>query len=260
MVDLAHEEAQPFLLLFAFGNILHGADDTHGSPPMSGTLEMNKSLHFHPADLGVSPLNPILMCGALRSGRMERCLAVRPKPFGVVWMHQLLQIFDRQHIRRNIENLSKTSIPRTHLGEHIVSPPPELGCVEGQLQTIFARLYLLAFDCKAHPANDEHQVSCHRAKRQQVRQCARVFNAESPAWRQQEEIGRSSAEHGAKKAWAEPANQRYEYNCGRIRNELDALKIWVESEPQHRGNPNGQESKGIGTYGARPQRGNINVE
>jgi len=42
MVDLAHEEAQPFLLLFAFGNILHGADDTHGSPPMSGTLEMNK--------------------------------------------------------------------------------------------------------------------------------------------------------------------------------------------------------------------------
>jgi len=115
MVDLAHEEAQPFLLLFAFGNILHGADDYSRLAADAGTLEKNKSLHST-SDLGVSPLNPILMCGALGADGWSAGLAVRPKPFGVVWMHQLLQIFDRQNIRRNSEKSLLKRLSPNHLG------------------------------------------------------------------------------------------------------------------------------------------------
>jgi hypothetical protein len=46
-----------------------------------------------------------------------------------------------------------------------------------------------------------------------------VFNVERPAWLRHEESGRSSAEHGAKKARTKPANQRCDCNCGKERNE-----------------------------------------
>jgi hypothetical protein len=41
---------------------------------------------------------------------------------------------------------------------------------------------LLALDCKAHPGNDDHQVSCQRAKQQQVSHISGVVNVERVAW------------------------------------------------------------------------------
>src|SRR5262249_36063049 len=73
MVARAREEVQPslvlvepFLVLFAFGNILYCADQAHRPPLIAAALELNKSLHLHPADPAVSPLNPVLMRGARR--------------------------------------------------------------------------------------------------------------------------------------------------------------------------------------------------
>jgi hypothetical protein len=68
MIDLAHEELQLFLVrlalglaLLAFGNVLDGADEAHGSPLMPGPLETSKPPHLYPMDLAVSPQNPVLM-------------------------------------------------------------------------------------------------------------------------------------------------------------------------------------------------------
>ena len=41
---------------------------------------------------------------------------------------------------------------------------------------------------------------------------------------------------------------------------MDAHNKWIESEPQHRGYPNGHKSEGIGPDSSRPQRGDIDVK
>jgi hypothetical protein len=104
---------------------------------------------------------------------------------------------------------------------------------------------LLVLDYHAHPANEDHAVECQRAKQQQVRHISWVFNAERPAWRKHEEIGRSSAEHRAKKARIEPADQRCDYNGGEEGNELGAHNIWINNQPQRRGNTNGHDGKRV---------------
>jgi hypothetical protein len=119
---------------------------------------------------------------------------------------------------------------------------------------------LLALDCKAHPANEHRAVSCQRAKQQEVRDISWVFNVERRAWLEHEEVGRSSAENGAKKARTEPADQRSDYNCGKERNELGAHNIWIDAEPQRRSSPGGHESEGGGSDSSRPQRGDIDIK
>jgi hypothetical protein len=59
---------------------------------------------------------------------------------------------------------------------------------------------------------------------------------------------------------AETADQRCDDSCRPERDEWDALNIWIESEPQHRGKPSGRESKGVGSDSSRPQRGDIDVK
>jgi hypothetical protein len=63
-----------------------------------------------------------------------------------------------------------------------------------------------------------------------------------------------------KKARAEPADQRCDYNCGKESNKLGAQKKWIESDPQRRGDPNGHDGKGVGSDSSRPQRGDIDVK
>jgi hypothetical protein len=68
--------------------------------------------------------------------------------------------------------------------------------------------------------------------------------------------------HGAKKACTEPADQRCDYDCGKERDELGAYKIWINCEPQGRGNHNGHEGEGegVGSDRSRQQRGDIDAK
>jgi hypothetical protein len=99
---------------------------------------------LHPADLAVSSPNPVLMVDVrLLIGRSERRLAVRPKPFRVLRMHPLHEVLDRYFIGGDLENFLKARIPRANAANRIVLPPPELRCVESELQTVFARLQVV---------------------------------------------------------------------------------------------------------------------
>src|SRR5258708_15983463 len=138
MIDFAHEEINLLLALLAFGSVLSGADEAREPSLTPGALEISKPMSLHPADLAVSPLNPVLMRVRLRIGGIERRLAVRPNPFRVVRMHPLHELLDRRLVSGKIENFLYARIHRDHAVERIVLPPPELGCVEGKLQTIFA--------------------------------------------------------------------------------------------------------------------------
>src|SRR5215470_2158532 len=132
---------------------------------------MDKPMSLHPADLAVSPQNPILMREAPRIGVIERCLMVRPKPFHVVRMYQLLHVVDRHLVNCKIENLFKTCISRDHVVEHIVSPPPKLSCVQGKLQTRLVLLQVLAFYCKAQPGNKDHAGKTRKDEEHEGWQC-----------------------------------------------------------------------------------------
>src|SRR6266446_2942245 len=136
MIDLAYEEVLLFLALLAFGNVLDGAN-AHGPALTPGTLEISKPESLHPADLAVSPPEPELGRGALRFGGIERRLK-GPNPFRVVRMHQPHDLFDGRLIFGNIENLLRAHIQRDHALVRIVLPRPELGYVDGNLQTRLA--------------------------------------------------------------------------------------------------------------------------
>jgi hypothetical protein len=41
MIDLAHQEVLPFLVLLAFGNVLDGADEGHDPAPTPRALKMS---------------------------------------------------------------------------------------------------------------------------------------------------------------------------------------------------------------------------
>jgi len=79
-------------------------------------------------------------------------------------------------------------------------------------------------------------------------------------WRYHKKNGRSSAEHDAKKARTDPADQRCNDKCWPERNEWDANNPWIDPEPQRSRNPNGYESKGIASESSGPQRGDIDVK
>jgi hypothetical protein len=100
-----------FLAMFAFGYVVHGANDTRDPPLASGALVIGKPTHPHPAGLTISPLNQVLMRGALRTGRIQHCRVVRPKPFGLARMHQVPHLLDRYLVSRNIKNFFKSRIP-----------------------------------------------------------------------------------------------------------------------------------------------------
>jgi hypothetical protein len=84
MIDFAHEEVLLFLALLAFGNVLSGADEAHDLSLRPGTLEIGKPMSLHPADLAVSPLNPVLMRVRLRIGGIKSRRDSRPNPLNVV--------------------------------------------------------------------------------------------------------------------------------------------------------------------------------
>jgi len=61
MIDLAHEEVNLLLARFAFGNVRNGADEAGGPPLRPGALEISKPMSVDPADLAITPQNPVLM-------------------------------------------------------------------------------------------------------------------------------------------------------------------------------------------------------
>src|SRR5712692_7048989 len=143
MIDFAHEEVLLFLALLAFGNVLNRPAKARGPALRPGALKISKSITLRPADLAVSPPNPKLMGVRLRIGGIEGSLAIRREPCHVVRMHPLHEILDRYFVGSHIENFLKARIPRANAAERIVLPPPEPGCIESELQTVFARLQVV---------------------------------------------------------------------------------------------------------------------
>src|SRR5215467_13304025 len=140
MIDFAHEEKLLFFALLAFGNIRNGADDARTFSLMPDVLEISEPMHLRPADLAASPLQPELDRIGLRIDWIECRLACRPKSFRIVGMHPLLDLLDRSLVSGNIENLLRARITRKHAVALIVLPPPELGCIHGNLQARLARV------------------------------------------------------------------------------------------------------------------------
>ncbi len=62
------------------------------------------------------------------------------------------EVFDRNVVTGNVEYFFGAPITGYQPATRIVLPPPELGCIEGQLQTIFALLLLLALDLQCASA------------------------------------------------------------------------------------------------------------
>src|SRR6266849_4090349 len=108
--------------LLAFRNVRDGADDAHGPSLTPGALEISKPVHLHPADLAVSPANPVFDRGGLRIDGIDRRLEGRPNPFRVVRMYPLHDLLGNRPILGDIENLLKARIPRGHALERIVLP------------------------------------------------------------------------------------------------------------------------------------------
>jgi hypothetical protein len=61
MSDFAREEELPFLALLAFSNVWTVPMKLTGRRSCRAPLETSKPPHLYPADLAVSPLNPVLM-------------------------------------------------------------------------------------------------------------------------------------------------------------------------------------------------------
>src|SRR5262249_5161223 len=139
----AHEEVLLFLTLLAFGDVLNCPAEAYGQALRPGTLKVSKSVSLHPTDLTISPPDPELAGGVLRIGRIERRLAIRPKPFVVVRMHALHEVSDRYLISGQVKIFLKARISRANVAERIVPPPPESGCIESELQAVFARLQVM---------------------------------------------------------------------------------------------------------------------
>src|SRR6266849_6337869 len=85
------------------------------------------------------PPEPELSRGAPRIHRIERHLEGRRNPFQVVRVHELHDLFLGRLIVGKIENLLSACIAGEHAMTQIVLVRPELGCVEGKLETVFAR-------------------------------------------------------------------------------------------------------------------------
>src|SRR5215475_14162648 len=134
MIDLAHQEMLFFLALLAFGDVLNGAAQAHGPSLRPSTLKICERISLHPADGPISPPNPEFMVNVrLRIGGVERRLAVCQKPFRVLRMHAIHEVLDRYFISGQVKNFFKARIPRTHVAERVVLPPPKPGCIESEL-------------------------------------------------------------------------------------------------------------------------------
>src|SRR5258708_21715046 len=145
MIDFAHEEVLLFLALLAFGNVLSSATETHDPSLRPGTFKIREPMTLYPADRAVLPPNPELMVDVrLRIGGIERRLAVRPKPLRIVRMHPLNDLIDRYLIGGKIEKFLR---PRSHPDYAAVGdllPPPELGCIQKEVQALFSQLELIS--------------------------------------------------------------------------------------------------------------------
>src|SRR5215470_14797684 len=134
------------LALLAFGNVVSGTDHSDGASLVPDALETNKRMALCPADLAISPPVPELVGVGLQIGGIERRFDVRPNPCYVIGMHPPLELLNICPVFGNVEHLFDATIPPDEATDRIVLPRPELGCVEGQLQTISVRLHLLALD------------------------------------------------------------------------------------------------------------------
>ncbi len=164
------------------------------------------------------------------------------------------ELLDIGPVLGNAKHFLQSSIPPDETVERVVLPPPEMGCVEGKLQTIFARLQGLrvppALDCKAHPGNEGHVEKHHHRIHEECQHVTRLFNVERQAGWKHKKRSRSNAEHHGKKPGTHP---------GKERDERKALNIRINGQPQGRGNPNGHESEQVGPNGSRPEHGNVDV-
>src|SRR5215831_12493778 len=134
MIDFAHEEMLFFLALLAFGDVVNGAAEAHGPSLRAGSFKICERISLHRTDGTISPPHPEFMVNVrLRIGGIERRLASRPKPFHVVRMNPLHEVLDRYLITGHVENFFKARVPRAHVAEQIVLPPPKPGCVESEL-------------------------------------------------------------------------------------------------------------------------------
>src|SRR5262245_53412600 len=143
MIDFAQQEMLPRLALLPCGNVLDGADETYKATLRRGAVKISTTTTLHPTDLSVFPHDPVLVDIGLRIDGIERRLADRPKPFHVVRMHPLQELFDRHLIVGKIANFLSACIERVYAVDRIVLPPPELGRVESKLQTCLARVQVL---------------------------------------------------------------------------------------------------------------------
>jgi hypothetical protein len=64
----------------------------------------------------------------------------------------------------------------------------------------------VSFEGQPQHSNQDHVEKCLKDKHQQFHDVCRAFNEERPAWWQQEERGRSSAEDNTRKAGTQSAD------------------------------------------------------
>src|SRR4029077_3772648 len=132
------------LALLTFGNVLNSAAKAYDPSLRPSTRKICEPIPFHPADLAISsPYSVFVMDVRLGIGRIERLLAVGPKPFHVVGMHALDEVLDRYFTSSHLENFVKARVPPGYAAQRIELPPSEFGCIEGELQLIFARLQVM---------------------------------------------------------------------------------------------------------------------
>src|SRR5215471_16990931 len=105
MINLAHEQALPFLPPLAFGNVLSGTDHADGASLVPDALKMNERMGFCPADLAISAPVPELVGVGLQIGGIERRFDGRPNPFYVIGMHPPLELLDICPVVGNVEHL-----------------------------------------------------------------------------------------------------------------------------------------------------------
>jgi len=122
MIDLAHEEVLFFLALLTFGNVLDGADEAHRLSLGHRALKMSKPLGLHPTNLTVSPTEPELGRGALRSDWIECCAVGCPNPIRIVRMDPIHELLDSGPILSDGENFFAPRIPGKDAVDRIVLP------------------------------------------------------------------------------------------------------------------------------------------
>src|SRR5260221_658833 len=139
--------------------------EAHGPALGPGAFEIGEPQGLHPADLAVCPPEPELGGGALRIAGIERCLDGCQDLFHVVRMHPLHDLLDSRLTFGKVEDFLSARIPAEHAVARIVLPRPELGCVEGKLETVFTRFHVLLRSLARLEVLDHGHVAQWPAKR-----------------------------------------------------------------------------------------------